>query len=332
MVAAVPRRGVALNVVGAVIRVLSPAYAGVLVGQILIALAQPLLLAAVTRVVEASVPTAERPRAIGLASAGLFAGMLVALVTGPLFGGDRLFALLLVQAALTVLASAAMGLALGRPIWSQPAVGSRGVALRSVLARPVIRSLVVVAGLGFGVFVAVTTWLQALLAPAGISADLAGLMLLVMVVAGIVAGVVLPGPVIRSGRAVTVLAAVVVVTVLACLLLAVAPGPVSGLLAAATFGLALLGALPIILSLVETEGGEAESTATGLVWLGGNLGGIVVSLLVQAALGRPSLAFGLMAALMLLGLPVLFAAAPPRPVHHAPENRDWTELNKRVFE
>ena len=41
-------------------------------------------------------------------------------------------------------------------------------------------------------------------------------MLLVMVVAGIVAGVVLPGPVIRSGRAVTVLLAVVVVTVLAC--------------------------------------------------------------------------------------------------------------------
>src|SRR5689334_13391326 len=75
--------GVGLNAVGAVVRVLSPVYAGVLVGQILIAVAQPLLLAAVTRVVEASVPAAQRPRAIGIASAGLFAGMLVALVLGP---------------------------------------------------------------------------------------------------------------------------------------------------------------------------------------------------------------------------------------------------------
>ena len=302
--------GVALNALGAVVRVVSPAYPGVLAGQLLIAVAQPLLLAALPRVVEAAVPPGQRPRAIGIASAGLFAGMLVALVMGPLFGAGRIGALLAAQAALTVLSAIAMGVALVRPIWTlERATGSVIGGLRTVLGRPVIRSLVLVAGLGFGVFVAVTTWLQALLTPAGVSVDLAGIMLLAMVIAGIVAGVVLPDPVIRSGRAVPVLLGVVGLTVLACLVLVVAPGPVTGMVAAIAFGLALLGALPVILSLVETDAVEvgAEATATGLVWLAGNLGGIVVSLLVQALLGRPSLAFGLMAVLMLLGLPILLA-------------------------
>jgi predicted MFS family arabinose efflux permease len=257
------------------------------------------------------------------------------------FGAGRIGALLAVQAALTVLSASVMGVALARPIWragppvpagtvsvdigsvdigsvepgsvDTAAVGpGSGGRLRAVLARPAIRSLVLVAGLGFGVFVAVTTWLQALLAPAGVSVDLAGIMLLAMVVAGIVAGVVLPDPVIRSGRAVPMLLGVVVLTVLACLVLALGPGPVTGMIAAIAYGLALLGALPVILSLVEADArevgaGEAEATATGLVWLAGNLGGILVSLLVQALLGRPSLAFGLMALLMLAGLPVLLA-------------------------
>ena len=309
--------GVGLNAVGALVRVVSPGYPGVLVGQLMIAVAQPLLLAALPRVVEAAVSPPLRPRAIGIASAGLFAGMLVALVMGPLLGAGRIDALLAIQAALTLLSAIVMGVALARPIWpAAPPVRAGGVTagsrLRAVLARPVIRSLVLVAGLGFGVFVAVTTWLQALLAPAGVSVDLAGIMLLAMVVAGIVAGVVLPDLVIRSGRAVPMLLGVVIVTVLACLVLALGPGPVTGMIAAIAYGLALLGALPVILSLVETAAlevgaGEAAATATGLVWLAGNLGGIVVSLLVQAVLGRPSLAFALMALLMLVGLPVLLA-------------------------
>lgn len=230
--------------------------------------------------------------------------MLAALVMGPLIGAQRLDTLLLVQATITLAAAAALALGLTRPIWAQQSTRTGG-SLRKVLSQPVIRSLTLVAGLGFGVFVAITTWLQALLAPAGVSADLAGIMLLVMVVAGIVAGVLLPDPVIRRGRAITMLGAVIGVTVLACAALALLPGPVVGLLAAAALGLMLLGALPVILSLVETEAGEAGATATGLVWLAGNAGGIVVSLLVQAALGRPSLAFAIMAAVMLLGIPVL---------------------------
>jgi predicted MFS family arabinose efflux permease len=106
-----PGTGVALDAVGAMVRVASPSYAGVLIGQFLIAVAQPLVLAAVTRVVEASVPADRRPQAIGLASAGLLAGMLVALVMRPLLGTDHLTALLVVQPGITVLAAAALGVA-----------------------------------------------------------------------------------------------------------------------------------------------------------------------------------------------------------------------------
>ncbi len=85
------------------------------------------------------------------------------------------------------------------------------------------------------------------------------------------------------------------ITVISCLLLAVAPGTVTGLVASALIGLVLLTALPVILTMVEQRAGDAGGTATGLVWLAGNAGGIVVALAVQAGLDRPWLGFVIMA-------------------------------------
>ena len=78
----------------------------------------------------------------------------------------------------------------------------------------------------------------------------------------------------------------------------------TGLVASALIGLVLLTALPVILTMVEQRAGDAGGTATGLVWLAGNAGGIVVALAVQSALDRPRVGFVIMAVVMALGLPV----------------------------
>ena len=255
--------GIALNGIGALIR-MEGSYAGVLTGQIMIATAQPLILAAVTKIVDQAVDDTDRPRAIGLASAGLFAGMLVALGMGPIFGEARLEALVSTQSLIGAAASAALAAALLRPGWHIQE--RRPVApIRTVLSQPSLRLLIIIATCGFGVFVAMTTWLQALLAPAGVSTTAAGAMLLIFVAAGILGGATLPAPLIGRRLGGGALTTAALITVICCLSLAVAPGVLVGFVGSALIGLVLLTALPVILTLVEQRAGDAGGTATGLV-------------------------------------------------------------------
>ena len=69
-------------------------------------------------------------------------------------------------------------------------------------------------------------------------------------------------------------------------------------------GVVLLASLPVILELTERRAGAAGGSATALVWLAGNAGGIVVALAVQAAENTPAAAFALMAVAALLVLPL----------------------------
>jgi cyanate permease len=157
-----------------------------------------------------------------------------------------------------------------------------------------------VAFLGFGIFVALTTWLQALLEPAGVSDAEAGWLLAVMVLAGVVGSATLPPVVARRGLERRFLRLAAVVAAAGCVLLGAAPG--AAWLAVVPMGVVLLASLPVILELTERRAGTAGGSATALVWMAGNAGGIVVALAVQAAVDTPAVAFALMAAVGLLVL------------------------------
>jgi predicted MFS family arabinose efflux permease len=92
-------------------------------------------------------------------------------------------------------------------------------------------------------------------------------------------------------------------TAAACVLLALAPGVVTGFAAITLIGLLLLPALPIVLELVERRTGEAEGTAAGLIWMAGNLGGLLVAVVVGLLVDHPSAAFLVMAAIALIAVP-----------------------------
>mgnify|MGYP002720460023 FL=1 len=77
--------GALVVAVGAVVRVAFPEqFTAQLAGQVLIALAQPLVLNAVTGISTRYFPPRDRAVVVGVSTASLFLGILVAMVSGPL--------------------------------------------------------------------------------------------------------------------------------------------------------------------------------------------------------------------------------------------------------
>jgi hypothetical protein len=76
----------------------------------------------------------------------------------------------------------------------------------------------------------------------------------------------------------------------------------------------MLPALPVILTATERLAGPAAGTAGAIVWMAGNLGGLVVALIVQALVHHPLAAFIAMAIVSFMGLPLVarVVTLPPR--------------------
>ena len=307
--------GGALMAAGGVLRLGGQTFAWAMAGQLAVAVAQPIVLSAIGKVSADYLPVDRRAAGIAVASAGSFAGMLLALILGPTVGAHgQIERLLVVQAVLGVLAAAALALTLRKP--GNPEVESaviEGGSVRALWALPAMRTLCGLAFVGFGVFVAIATWLQTLFQPAGISEQSAGVLLLGMVVAGIAGCALLPPLVARRGAERTFMRAAVLASAFGSAALGAftVVGAPAGVIV--LMGFLMLPALPVILTAAERLAGRAEGTAGALVWMAGNLGGLVVALIVQALVHEPPAAFLAMAAVSLLGVPLAarFPSAGP---------------------
>jgi len=70
-------------------------------------------------------------------------------------------------------------------------------------------------------------------------------------------------------------------------------------------GLLLLACLPVVLDWSEVHAGpERQGAAVGFLMMSGNLGGVVLALITQAAVGNAYLALGVMALASLAGIPI----------------------------
>ncbi|RKQ87870.1 MFS transporter [Solirubrobacter pauli] len=256
--------GAWLTALGGAVR-LGDTFTAALIGQILVAIAQPLLLNAVTYV---ATTAPDEPKGVAIGSAGIFAGTALAL---PLAPALSIPTLLVVDASVAVV----VAIALTATIRPAHAVSTSPLPRR---ARPAL-----VAFLGFGVFVALMTWLQVLLEPAGVSEDTAGWLLFAMVVSGVASSAFVSPLVIARRKERSFLQLAAVVAAASCLALAVAPG--AAWLVVVPLGAVLLGALPVLLNRADPA----------LIWLAGNTGGIVIAVLTQAVSSRPALAFSLLA-------------------------------------
>jgi predicted MFS family arabinose efflux permease len=305
--------GGALVALGGLVRLGSETFAWAMAGQVMVAVAQPIVLSAVSKLAGEYLPADQRATGIAVGSAGSFVGMLLALVLGPTLGAHgQLERLLVLEAILAVIPAVALAIVLRRPgHQSEEHAAIEGSAARALWRLAPMRTLCGLVFVGFGIFVALATWLQTLLHPAGVSETTAGGLLVGMVIAGIVACAVLPPLVARRHAERGFMLTAVLVGCLGCIALGVAPWLGARALAIVAIGVVLLPALPIILTAAEQLAGAAAGTAGAIVWMAGNLGGLVVALLVQILIHHPLAAFGAMAAVSLLGLPLAARLTSP---------------------
>ena len=298
---------------GGLIRLGGQTFAWAMAGQVAVAVAQPVVLSAVSKLAGEYLPVDQRATASRSAPRATSWGSSLALLLGPTVGGHgHLERLLVVEAAMAVVAAVALAVALrrpGRPSAEHAAIEER--AARALWALPSMRILSGLVFLGFGIFVALATWLQTLLrsrrrlgsrggCAAGGDGDRRDSRLCGAAAAASPAG----------ARNACFMRSAVVASCLGCVALGVAPW--LGLRAAviAIMGLFLLPALPIVLAAAERLAGAAAGTAGAIVWMAGNLGGLIVALIVQILVHDPLAAFLAMGAVSLLGLPLAARLAP----------------------
>lgn len=295
--------GALLTAAGGLVRLGGDHYSTVLVGQLLVAVAQPFVLNAITRVSGSYLAEADRPKGIALGSAGAFAGMLAAFVMGSVLD---LRDLLVAQAVIAVVTAGVLLVALRARGLEDPAAESSGfTAFRETWRDPFVRKLCALVFVPFGAFISLTTWTEALLEPAGVSADQAGIVLVANVIAGVVGSALIPVWATARHRELWAILVAVSVTAASCLALAIAPGFALAVLVFTLFGFLLLPALPIVLELSERRVGASEGAAASLIWLAGNLGGLVIAGGVGALVDKPAVAFLLMAVVVLVAIPML---------------------------
>lgn len=321
--------GAVLAAAGAVIR-LGGHFPWLFVGGVVAALGQPLVLTGITGLTRAYLEPRHRPTGIALATASTFAGMVLAFVLGTVLStADQMPTLVAVDAAFAVVAALVLAWVLRAPVvFADPGltVGWRAsvAAVRRAWGTPMVRLMCLLVFLPFGTFIALTTWTEALLEPAGVTVEQVGVVLVVNVVAGVLGSATLPIWVAKRGREVVATVVAIVVTVVACLLLAFAPGFATALVGLTAAGLVLLPMLPVVLEIVERSAADLEGVASGLVWAVGNLGGVVIAGVVTFTVSSPASSFLLLAAIMLLAgalLPRLRAllAMLPRVGRSVPE-------------
>jgi predicted MFS family arabinose efflux permease len=313
--------GAALVATGGLIRLGGLTFGWAMAGQVAVALAQPVVLSAVGKLAAEYVAPPERPTAIALGSAGSFVGMLAALLLGPTLGNHgHLERLLVLEAGLAVAAAAFLAAKLRRPPEPQAATPGPGDTVvggldtvKALWALPAMRTLCGLVFLGFGVFVALATWLQTLLHPDGVSDTTAGALLVAMIVAGVAGCATLPPVVARRTAERSYLTAAVAVSAAGSAALGALPwiGARGAVLVA--MGALLLPALPIVLSAAEELAGPAAGAAGAIVWMAGNAGGLVVAGIVQLLVHHQLAAFLAMAVVSVLGAPLAARVARPGP-------------------
>jgi predicted MFS family arabinose efflux permease len=132
------RGGTALVAAGALVRLGGDAYAWALAGQLLVAIGQPFVLNAVTKLASEYVAPAARPAAISIGSGGTFAGLLLGLALGPALGDAAdLRPLLVTGATFTVVVATGLWIALrSRPAGTScAAYGTTASSARSAAWR-----------------------------------------------------------------------------------------------------------------------------------------------------------------------------------------------------
>lgn len=262
----------------------APNYTLVLLSQIGIAIGQPFILNAVTKVAARWFPIQERATAAGLGSLAMYLGIIGGMVLTPYLAIQFGIAGTLVAYGIVAVALAVVFFALARERPPTPPCPPDQEArsmvfdgLKQIVRKRDFVLLMVVFFVGLGVFNGVTTWIEDIVRPRGFSTTQAGLIGGLMVVGGVVGALVLPTLSDRYRKRTPFMVAAVAGATLGLVGVTFASG--YGLLIASAFvmGFFLLSAGPIGFQYgAEITYPAPEGTSNGLLLLMGQISGIAL--------------------------------------------------------
>lgn len=302
-------------------------YTWVLVAQIGIAVGQPFVLNALTKVAGRWFPLRERATATGLGSLAIYVGIIVGLaVTPQLVLRSSIESMLLIYGIISA-AAGAVFLLLARERPPTP-VGEEARALvldgfKRIWRKREFILLLILFFIGLGVFNAVTTWVEDIVRPRGFTISQAGLTGGLMVLGGIVGAIVIPPLSDRARRRVPFILLALAGAIPG--LVGITFAPSYGLLLASAFvlGLFLLSSGPIGFQYgAEIAYPTPEGTSNGLLLLMGQISGIAFIIGMDALKSTTTgsmttsllILIGLMVVSLLLATrlkePAIFSEAP----------------------
>jgi MFS family permease len=176
-----------------------PHFGPVLAATIGMAAAQPFLLNAWTKVSALWFPAGERATAVGLVTLSNLVGTAIGLVVTPILAESHAIADIQLWYGIAASATALAFILLARERPASPpdasAAGERALmldGLKHALSQPHFRRYLAVAFIGLGIFNGITTWVEGIVKPRGLSSAQAGSLGAIMLVAGVIGAVSLP--------------------------------------------------------------------------------------------------------------------------------------------
>ncbi len=289
-------------------------YTLALIAQIGIAVGQPFILNAITTVAAHWFPVGERAIASGFGSLAMYLGIVLGLALTPFLtlrsGIEGMLLTYGVAGAVMVLGFIA--LARERPPTppNPPGQEDRSLALEGLKQMVRMKEFVMLMAvffIGLGVFNAVTTWIEDIMAPRGFSITQAGLTGGLMVIGGIVGALIIPALSDRARKRVPYLILAVAGATLGLAGVAFAPNYPFLLLSAFVMGFFLLSAGPLGFQYgAEITTPAPEGTSNGLLLLMGQISGIIfifgMDSLRSPSDGSMTISLSLLIVLMILGL------------------------------
>jgi nitrate/nitrite transporter NarK len=279
------------------LRLFTGNYVLVLLGMVGIAIGQPFVLNSITKMVSAWFPTEDSATATGIATLSLFLGMIVALALTPALlkaFGDTLSGLrwLVLAYSLAAVAGAVLFAVFAKAQPPKPPARTETVlqaedaainwgSLRTIFGLYDFKLLCAIIFIGNGAFVGILQLIDQILKPKHptINQSTAGLIGAVMVIAGVVGCVVIPAlsDKVMKRKPFLILAAAVAIPTL--FLIAQLNSTMQIFLVSVVTGFFLFSAFPLVLTFAEETTGHAlTGTATAILLLLGNLGGVVLTL------------------------------------------------------
>jgi cyanate permease len=176
-----------------------PDYNWLLMAQIGIAVGQPFILNAITKLAARWFPIEERATAAGLGTLAMYLGILLGMILTPyLIIGSGISGMLYIYGIISVITTVSFLILIKeRPLTApcRPDQEERSLVydgFKQTLRTKDFILLMVIFFIGLGVFNAVTTWIEDILRPRGFSATQAGITGGLMIVGGIVGALFIP--------------------------------------------------------------------------------------------------------------------------------------------